>query len=176
MAIACFAERAPCLPSRICSISSRTNSPACVESALPSPGIFSSSVKGLLFRHRASTSNATARLIPYFQCLSFGQLPHNLSSGFVPPDTDESWMAQFTVPGPFGEGELGDQFWFSQCDDLPLMPPGTGGLSTSSDANSRPRLLSVCTSNPYRSYRLSTKGTCHGETGECSAGRDGIGA
>src|SRR5215204_2348825 len=30
MAIACFADRAPCLPSRTCSISSRTNSPACV--------------------------------------------------------------------------------------------------------------------------------------------------
>ncbi|PYK40783.1 MAG: hypothetical protein DME60_06760 [Verrucomicrobia bacterium] len=28
MAIACSGERAPCLPSRICSISSRTNSPA----------------------------------------------------------------------------------------------------------------------------------------------------
>src|SRR5207245_117853 len=30
IAIACLAERAPCLPSRTCSISSRTNSPACV--------------------------------------------------------------------------------------------------------------------------------------------------
>jgi len=30
IAIACFVERAPCLPSRICSISSRTNSPAAV--------------------------------------------------------------------------------------------------------------------------------------------------
>src|SRR5262245_12526958 len=28
MAIACFADRAPCFPSRTCSISSRTNSPA----------------------------------------------------------------------------------------------------------------------------------------------------
>ena len=28
MAMACFAERAPCSPSRMCSISSRTNSPA----------------------------------------------------------------------------------------------------------------------------------------------------
>jgi hypothetical protein len=28
IAIACFVERAPCLPSRMCSISSRTNSPA----------------------------------------------------------------------------------------------------------------------------------------------------
>ena len=36
MAIACSGERAPCSPSRICSISSRTNSPACVEGALPS--------------------------------------------------------------------------------------------------------------------------------------------
>jgi hypothetical protein len=35
MAIACFVERAPCLPSRMCSISSCTNSPACVLGALP---------------------------------------------------------------------------------------------------------------------------------------------
>ena len=33
MAIACFVERAPCLPSRTWCISSRTNSPACVEGA-----------------------------------------------------------------------------------------------------------------------------------------------
>src|SRR5206468_6852773 len=36
MAMACSGERAPCSPSRICSISSRTNSPACVLGALPS--------------------------------------------------------------------------------------------------------------------------------------------
>jgi len=36
IAIACFVERAPCLPSRICSISSFTNSPAWVLGALPS--------------------------------------------------------------------------------------------------------------------------------------------
>ena len=36
MAIACFAERAPCLPSRMCSISSRTNAPAWVDGDLPS--------------------------------------------------------------------------------------------------------------------------------------------
>src|SRR5207244_3445354 len=36
MAIACFVERAPCLPSRTCSISSRTNSPAWVLGAFPS--------------------------------------------------------------------------------------------------------------------------------------------
>src|SRR4051812_42750765 len=36
MAIACLVLRAPCLPSRTCSISSRTNSPACVVGALPS--------------------------------------------------------------------------------------------------------------------------------------------
>src|SRR5262245_48487813 len=35
MAIACFAERAPCLPSRTCSISSRTNSPAAVLGLFP---------------------------------------------------------------------------------------------------------------------------------------------
>src|SRR5207253_7165639 len=35
IAIACLVERAPCSPSRICSISSRTNSPACVEDDLP---------------------------------------------------------------------------------------------------------------------------------------------
>jgi hypothetical protein len=36
MAIACLAEPAPCFPSRMWSISSRTNSPALVEGALPS--------------------------------------------------------------------------------------------------------------------------------------------
>jgi hypothetical protein len=36
IAMACFAERAPCLPSRTCSISSFTNSPAWVEGAFPS--------------------------------------------------------------------------------------------------------------------------------------------
>src|SRR4051812_30999151 len=36
MAIACWGERAPCLPWRISSISSRTNSPAAVVAALPS--------------------------------------------------------------------------------------------------------------------------------------------
>lgn len=36
IAIACFGERAPCFPWRTCSISSRTNSPACVEGDLPS--------------------------------------------------------------------------------------------------------------------------------------------
>src|SRR5262249_37933794 len=36
MAIACLVERAPCFPSRMCSIVSRTNSPAWVEGALPS--------------------------------------------------------------------------------------------------------------------------------------------
>ena len=36
IAMACCGERAPCLPSRICSISSRTNSPACVEGDFPS--------------------------------------------------------------------------------------------------------------------------------------------
>src|SRR5262249_35119142 len=32
---ACSAERVPCLPARMCSISSRTNSPACVNGDLP---------------------------------------------------------------------------------------------------------------------------------------------
>ena len=35
IAIACFVDRAPCLPFRMCSISSRTNSPACVLGAFP---------------------------------------------------------------------------------------------------------------------------------------------
>jgi PadR family transcriptional regulator len=35
IAIACLVDRAPCLPSRMCSISSCTNSPACVEGAFP---------------------------------------------------------------------------------------------------------------------------------------------
>jgi hypothetical protein len=36
MAIACLVERAPCFPSRMWCISSRTNSPACVVGAFPS--------------------------------------------------------------------------------------------------------------------------------------------
>ena len=36
MAIACLVERAPCVPRRTCSISSRTNSPDCVVGAFPS--------------------------------------------------------------------------------------------------------------------------------------------
>src|SRR4029079_3222134 len=36
MAMACLVERAPCLPSRTCSISSCTNSPAAVVALLPS--------------------------------------------------------------------------------------------------------------------------------------------
>ena len=36
MAIACSGDRAPCSPSRMCSITSRTNSPAWVEGDLPS--------------------------------------------------------------------------------------------------------------------------------------------
>ena len=36
IAMACFADRAPCFPCRMCSISSRTNSPACVVGAFPS--------------------------------------------------------------------------------------------------------------------------------------------
>src|SRR5436190_7398875 len=36
IAIACLVDRAPCFPSRTCSISSRTNSPACVLGAFPS--------------------------------------------------------------------------------------------------------------------------------------------
>ena len=36
MAMACFADRAPCLPSRMWWISSRTNSPACVDGDFPS--------------------------------------------------------------------------------------------------------------------------------------------
>src|SRR5437016_3704607 len=36
MAIACLVDRAPCLPSRMCSIVSFTNSPACVLGDFPS--------------------------------------------------------------------------------------------------------------------------------------------
>src|SRR5690606_13477747 len=36
IAIACFGDRAPCLPSRTWWISSRTNSPACVDADFPS--------------------------------------------------------------------------------------------------------------------------------------------
>jgi hypothetical protein len=40
IAIACCTEAAPCFPSRTCSISSRTNSPACVDGDLPSSASF----------------------------------------------------------------------------------------------------------------------------------------
>ncbi|PYO46704.1 MAG: hypothetical protein DMD72_12050 [Gemmatimonadetes bacterium] len=36
MAIACSVDRAPCFPSRMWCISSRTNSPACVDGDFPS--------------------------------------------------------------------------------------------------------------------------------------------
>jgi hypothetical protein len=47
IAIACLVDRAPCFPSRMCSISSLTNSPACVLEAFPSR---------LSFRARSSVS------------------------------------------------------------------------------------------------------------------------
>jgi hypothetical protein len=40
IAIACLVERAPCFPSRMWCISSRTNSPACVEADFPSRASF----------------------------------------------------------------------------------------------------------------------------------------
>src|SRR5262245_14976258 len=40
IAIACLVDRAPCLPSRMCRISSCTNSPACVLGDLPSSASF----------------------------------------------------------------------------------------------------------------------------------------
>ena len=51
MAIACLVERAPCLPSRMCSISSRTNSPACVDGAFPSARVAPRTLECLSFRH-----------------------------------------------------------------------------------------------------------------------------
>ena len=50
MATACLVERTPCLPARTCSISSRMNSPACVDADLPwrlSRGAF----QGFAFGH-----------------------------------------------------------------------------------------------------------------------------
>lgn len=55
MAIACSGDRAPCSPSRMCSISSRTNSPACVETDLPSRLSF-------LARLIASSAGTTNRI------------------------------------------------------------------------------------------------------------------
>jgi hypothetical protein len=60
MAMACSGDRAPCLPSRMCSISSRTNSPACVDGDKPrcwssrARSIVSSSGITKLFRWQAS--------------------------------------------------------------------------------------------------------------------------
>jgi hypothetical protein len=52
IAIACFVDAAPCFPSRMCSISSRTNSPACVEGDLPS-------ASSLRARFKVSSSGIT---------------------------------------------------------------------------------------------------------------------
>ena len=59
MAIACFADRAPCLPSRTCSISSRTNSPACVLGVFPSR--LSSAARCSVFRSGMIFSFASDR-------------------------------------------------------------------------------------------------------------------
>ncbi len=68
IAMACFAERAPCLPSRTCSISSFTNSPAWVEGAFPSAlsraarsRTCFSGMRAVLSRDAPSTFRARAR-------------------------------------------------------------------------------------------------------------------
>jgi len=61
IAIACLAERAPCLPSRICSISSRTNSPRLGAGRFAFGLVFGCSFQGLFFRHHGSF-----RYFPWF--------------------------------------------------------------------------------------------------------------
>jgi hypothetical protein len=61
MAIACWAERAPCLPSLTCSISSRTNSPAAVEGDFPC-------FKSSLARSMTSFSGITSLFPAQFGC------------------------------------------------------------------------------------------------------------
>lgn len=62
IAMACFAERAPCLPSRTCSISSRTNSPAAVEALLPSRR--SSSARSTTSCSAAASDRCVDRFLP----------------------------------------------------------------------------------------------------------------
>jgi hypothetical protein len=69
IAMACFVDRAPRLPSRIWSISSRTNSPACVLWDLPSPAwvLPSRSARPMLkHKHRAGLAH-TVRFGAYLQ-------------------------------------------------------------------------------------------------------------
>ena len=58
MAITCLAERAPCLPSRTCSISARTYSPACADGDLAfragGPALFADMVRAC--RRRSASS------------------------------------------------------------------------------------------------------------------------
>jgi hypothetical protein len=62
MAITCLAERAPCMPSRTCSISSRTYSPACVEADFAFPA------RRLVFP-------GTSRVHRCYEASSFSGLP-----------------------------------------------------------------------------------------------------
>jgi hypothetical protein len=75
IAMACFVERAPCFPSRIWSISSRTNSPACVEGALPSRWSFRA-------RSIVDFSGTITSFVTYLISLSARRLPGVASATF----------------------------------------------------------------------------------------------
>ena len=62
MAMACFVERAPCLPSRMWSISSRTNSPACVDGARPARFAWRARLSVVLFGIRVTRRKFCAGL------------------------------------------------------------------------------------------------------------------
>src|SRR5919197_5999112 len=63
MAMACLVERAPCLPRRMCSISSRTNSPAWVEGDLPSRLARSARSRVVFSGIRASCAFSVSRCV-----------------------------------------------------------------------------------------------------------------
>lgn len=68
IAMACFVERAPCLPSRMCSISSCTNSPACVVGALPCRFAFRARFN--VFRSGIAPPPAVRSMKASCQCIS----------------------------------------------------------------------------------------------------------
>ena len=81
IAIACFADRAPCLPSRTCSISSCTNSPAWVVGDLPArlaarafSHVFFSGIPFLLSRSRCRAA------IPWLSVCAYNDFRYSTTS------------------------------------------------------------------------------------------------
>src|SRR5262249_47747576 len=93
MAMACFVERAPCLPSRMCRISSSTNLPAWVLGALPSR-----------FACRAFASVCFSGMMSVLPMLVFGSTGSR--SLFVPNTCLENLLGLFHLPPPRGRQTL----------------------------------------------------------------------